>query len=144
MKNKNWFLTIRWSPKWPSSWISSFCLCILSCCSWVQWIPISNSIWAESGLKRSLDREISLLLILFIDVRIRTRRNHFWTSSVMVEQLHQKILELKYVKMERDRCPDRRSSNIQMMKLKGKFLHLLSTLFNWNLPKLTTEFNDYM
>ena len=102
---------ISFVPLCVLCWISSSCSRVLCCCFWVLWAPISNSIWPESGLKRSLDREISLLLILFIDVQIRTRRDHFWTSSVLMEIQQHLILELRFEEMERDRCPDRKSSN---------------------------------
>ena len=45
------------------------------------------------------------MLIRSIDVRIRTGRTPFWSSSVLAEAQLQKILELKFEEMERDRGP---------------------------------------
>ena len=45
------------------------------------------------------------MLIRSIDVRIRTRRTPFWSSSVLAEAQLQKTHEQKFEEMERDRGP---------------------------------------
>ena len=96
---------IRSSSDWPRSCCrsSSANIIRLYCTSWRA--SKSSSIWPESGLKLRSPGSKKHMLIRSIDVRIRTRRDHFWTSSVLVELQHLKILELKFEEMERDRWP---------------------------------------
>ena len=75
----------------------------------------SSSIWPESGLKRRSPGSKKHMLIRSIDVWIRTRRDHFWTSSVLVEQLQVKIHEQKFEEMERDRGPVESRSNTYLL-----------------------------
>ena len=72
----------------------------------------SSSIWPESGLKRRSPGLKKHMLIRSTIVRIRTRRDHFWTSSVLVEQLHQKIHVQKYEEMEWSAGPIGSRANI--------------------------------
>ena len=73
-------------------WSSSSCSNIiwLNCSS--RRASKSSSIWPESGLKRRSPGSKKHMLIRSTTVKIWTRRDHFWTSSVLVEQHHQKIL----------------------------------------------------
>ena len=72
----------------------------------------SSSIWPESGLKRRSPGLKKHMLIRSIDVRILTRRDHFWNSSVLAEAQLQKTHEQKFEEMERDRGPVGSRANI--------------------------------
>ena len=91
---------IRSSSDWPRACCSSSCADIVwfNCTSRTS--SKSSSIWPESGLKRRSPGSKKHMLIRSIDVRIRTRRDHFWTSSVLVEQLQVKIHVQKFEEME--------------------------------------------
>ena len=93
-------LNIRSSLDWPRA-------CFISsrtsppCFYFTFWrTSKSSSIWPESGRKRRSPGSKKHMLIRSIDVRIRTRRDHFWTSSVLVELQQTKILEQKFEEME--------------------------------------------
>ena len=111
-----------------SSWSSTFirrisgCACCSSSssCSYIirfdsaSWrTSKSSSIWPESGLKRRSPGSKKHMLIRSIDVRIRTRRTPFWSSSVLAEAQLQKTHEQKFEEMERDRGPIRSRANNQ-------------------------------
>ena len=72
----------------------------------------SSSIWPESGLKRRSPGSKKHMLIRSIEVRIRTRRTPFWSSSVLAEAQLQKTHEQKFEEMERDRGPIGSRANI--------------------------------
>ena len=72
----------------------------------------SSSIWPESGLKRRSPGSKKHMLIRSIDVRIRTRRTPFWSSSVLAEQLQVKIHEQKFEEMEWSSGPIGSRANI--------------------------------
>ena len=71
----------------------------------------SSSIWPESGLKRRSPGLKKHMLIRSTIVQIRTRRDHFWISSVLAEIQLQKILELRFEEMEWNAGPVRSRAN---------------------------------
>ena len=91
---------IRSSSDWPRACCSSSCANIIWFNSSSRTSSKYSSIWPESGLKRRSPGSKKHMLIRSIDVRIRTRRDHFWTSSVLVEQLQVKIHVQKFEEME--------------------------------------------
>ena len=75
---------IRSSLDWPWACCRFSCANIirLYCTSWRA--SKSSSIWQESGLKQISPGSKKHMLIRSIDVRIRTKWDHFWISSVLV------------------------------------------------------------
>ena len=109
------FNIIRSSSDWPracssSSWSSPSCFNLTSRTS-----SKFSSIWPESGLKRRSPGSKKHMLIRSTIVRIRTRRDHFWTSSVLVEQHRQKILVLRFEEMEWNAGPVWSRANIRLL-----------------------------
>ena len=93
-------VVIRSASDWPRAcWRSSWTT--PSCFFHTSWTSSkSSSIWPESGLKRRSPGSKKHMLIRSIDVRIRTRRDHFWTSSVLVEHQKLQTLDMIYEEME--------------------------------------------
>ena len=85
----------------------------------------SSSIWPESGLKRRSPGLKKHMLICSTIVRIRTRRDHFWISSVLAEIQLQKILELRFEEMEWNAGPVGSRANINLACKKIPFEYFL-------------------
>ena len=116
IRQSNWKskskLIIRRISGCACCWSSSSCSNIIWFDSASRRASKSSSIWPESGLKRRSPGSKKHMLIRFTIVRIRTRRDHFWTSSVLVE-LHQiKTHATIYEEMERNRWPIGSRANI--------------------------------
>ena len=93
-----------------SSRSSSANIIWFNCTCWTA--SKSSSIWPESDLKRRSPGSKKHMLIRSTIVRIRTRRYHFWTSSVLVEQLQVKIHAQKFEEMEWSSRPIGSKANI--------------------------------
>ena len=125
------FKYIRSSSDWPRTCCSSSCANIVAfnSSSWTS--SKSSSIWPESGRKRRSPGLKKHMLIRSTIVRIRTRRDHFWTSSVLVELQKIRILVLKYEGMEWSAGPIGSRANIDAIKNKIKINLLIK--FSWKI-----------
>ena len=105
---------IRSSADWPQAFCRSSRANIIRFNSSSRRASKSSSILPESGLKRRSPGSKKHMLIRSIDVRIWTRRDHFWTSSVLVELQQIKILEQKFEEMEWSAGPIGSKANKQI------------------------------
>ena len=128
-------LLISFASDCACCWSSSSCSNIiwLDCASWRA--TKSSSIWPESGLKRRSPGSKKHMLIRSTIVRIRTRRDHFWSSSVLVE-LHQiKTHATIYEEMERNRWPIGGKANSRFLLFSKCFdTTCLIQYWFWNCP----------